>query len=168
MADRTITLRDANGTEYRVAMADERVSVNDVVLNVARLDDAAMRFRRAESSEERGAPGSSHTVAYAVSSGETQWVFLNGRVFTFEVERPGRRRGSRGVAGSLMAPMPATVRRIEAQPGQVVRRGDILIVLEAMKMELPVRAPADGTIARVNCREGELVQAGQELVELQP
>ncbi len=165
MADRTITLRDANGTEYRVAMADERISVNDVVLNVAQLDDAAMRFRRTESSEERGAPGS---VAYAVSSGETQWVFLNGRVFTFEVEQPGRRRGSRGVAGSLMAPMPATVRRIEAQPGQVVRRGDILIVLEAMKMELPVRAPADGTIARVNCREGELVQAGQELVELQP
>ena len=57
MADRTITLRDANGTEYRVAMADERISVNDVVLSVAQLDDAAMRFRRAESSEERGAPG---------------------------------------------------------------------------------------------------------------
>jgi biotin carboxyl carrier protein len=43
-----------------------------------------------------------------------------------------------------------------------------LIVLEAMKMELPVRAPADGTIARVNCREGELVQPGQELAELAP
>jgi biotin carboxyl carrier protein len=168
MADRTITLRDANATEFRVAVADEQITVNDVVLNVTQLDDAATRFRRAESSGERGAPGSSHTVAYAVSSGETQWVFLNGRVFTFEIERPGRRRGSRGVAGSLMAPMPATVRRIEAQPGQVVRRGDILIVLEAMKMELPVRAPADGTIARVNCREGDLVQAGQELVELQP
>jgi biotin carboxyl carrier protein len=64
--------------------------------------------------------------------------------------------------------MPATVRRIEAKPGQAVRRGDVLIVLEAMKMELPVRAPADGTIARVNCREGELVQPGQELAELQP
>jgi biotin carboxyl carrier protein len=44
----------------------------------------------------------------------------------------------------------------------------VLIVLEAMKMELPVRAPTDGTIARVNCREGELVQPGQELAELQP
>jgi biotin carboxyl carrier protein len=64
--------------------------------------------------------------------------------------------------------MPATVRRIEVKPGQAVRRGDVLIVLEAMKMELPVRAPADGTIARVNCREGELVQPGQELAELQP
>ena len=64
--------------------------------------------------------------------------------------------------------MPATVRRIEVKPGQAVRRGDVLIVLEAMKMELPVRATADGTVARLNCREGELVQPGQELAELQP
>jgi biotin carboxyl carrier protein len=100
---------------------------------------------------------------------DAQWVFLNGEVFRFEIERAGsRRRRSAASHGSLTAPMPATVRRIEAQMGQPVRRGDILIVLEAMKMELPVRAPADGTIARVNCREGELVQAGQELVELQP
>jgi biotin carboxyl carrier protein len=49
-----------------------------------------------------------------------------------------------------------------------VRRGDVLMVLEAMKMELPVRAPADGTVARVNCREGELVQPGEALAELQP
>ena len=40
--------------------------------------------------------------------------------------------------------MPATVRRIEVKPGQAVRRGDVLIVLEAMKMELPVRATVTG------------------------
>jgi biotin carboxyl carrier protein len=64
--------------------------------------------------------------------------------------------------------MPATVRKIAGAAGDAVHRGEVLIVLEAMKMELPVRAPADGTIARVNCREGELVQPGQELAELQP
>ena len=80
----------------------------------------------------------------------------------------GRKGRSALATGSLTAPMPATVRRIEVKPGQPVRRGDVLIVLEAMKMELPVRATADGTVARINCREGELVPAGQELAELQP
>ena len=84
----------------------------------------------------------------------------------FEVERPGRRRASRARDGSLTAPMPATVRQINVAPGARVKRGDILIVLEAMKMELPVRAPGDGTVARGQLPRGELVQAGQELIEL--
>jgi 3-methylcrotonyl-CoA carboxylase alpha subunit len=42
-----------------------------------------------------------------------------------------------------------------------------MVILEAMKMELPVRAMADATVTAVNCREGDLVQAGQELVELE-
>ena len=53
-------------------------------------------------------------------------------------------------------------------PGTRVQHGDVLLVLEAMKMELPVRAPGDGTVAAVKCRPGELVQAGQELIELEP
>jgi biotin carboxyl carrier protein len=48
-----------------------------------------------------------------------------------------------------------------------VKKGDTLLVLEAMKMELPVRAPGDGTVTAVSCREGELVQAGVVLVELE-
>ena len=64
--------------------------------------------------------------------------------------------------------MPATVRQVVVSPGARVQQGDVLLVLEAMKMELPVRAPGDGTVAAVNCREGELVQAGQELIELEP
>ena len=164
----TITLRDAQGTEYRITLADGRVTVNDVGVTVERLDDAELRVR-VEQSEDTVKTVSRQTVAHAVTSGDTQWVFADGNVFTFEVERAGpRRRSGRTTGGSLLAPMPATVRRIEASVGQAVRRGDTLIVLEAMKMELPVRAPADGTVARVNCREGELVQAGQELVELQP
>ena len=48
-----------------------------------------------------------------------------------------------------------------------MRKGDTVVLLEAMKMELPLRAPADGTVAAVHCREGELVQAESVLVELQ-
>ena len=63
--------------------------------------------------------------------------------------------------------MPATVVRVDAAPGDTVHRGDTLIVLEAMKMELPVRAPADGTVKAVHCKPGDLVQPGVPLIEIE-
>jgi len=62
--------------------------------------------------------------------------------------------------------MPATVIKIAVTAGQAVRQGETLVVLEAMKMELPIRAPADAVVRAVNCREGELVQPERTLVEL--
>jgi glutaconyl-CoA decarboxylase len=62
--------------------------------------------------------------------------------------------------------MPATVLRINVKPGDAVKKGDVLVLLEAMKMELPIRAAADATVAAVHCREGELVQPDTPLVEL--
>jgi biotin carboxyl carrier protein len=103
--------------------------------------------------------------AYAVADGDKRWVFLDGEVYEFEVQRLGRRRGA-AHHSSLMAPMPATVIRINVAVGATVTKGDTLLVLEAMKMELPVRAPSDGTISAIACREGELVQPGVPLIEL--
>jgi len=103
--------------------------------------------------------------ASAVADGDTRWVFLDGEVYEFEVQRQGRRKRSAD-HGSLSAPMPATVIRINVGPGDAVKKGDTLLVLEAMKMELPVRAPADGVIDIVSCRAGELVQAGVPLIHL--
>ena len=103
--------------------------------------------------------------AHAVADGDKRWVFLDGEVFEFEVGRPARKRSGAG-HGSLSAPMPATVVRVNIDVGASVRRGDTLLVLEAMKMELPVRATVDGTVSAVNCRVGELVQPGSPLVEI--
>ena len=63
--------------------------------------------------------------------------------------------------------MPATVLRVLVAPGTAVRKGDTVVLLEAMKMELPIRAPADATVTAVNCREGELVQPDTILIELE-
>ena len=52
-------------------------------------------------------------------------------------------------------------------PATRVHDGDVLIALEAMKMELPIRAPRDGVVRAVHCREGELVQPDQVLLELE-
>jgi acetyl-CoA carboxylase biotin carboxylase subunit len=75
------------------------------------------------------------------------------------------RRASISAAAALIAPMPATVIRVKVEPGDPVKKGDVLVVLEAMKMELPMRALGDGIVSAVRCREGELVQADATLVE---
>ncbi len=104
--------------------------------------------------------------AWSVADGDVRWVFMDGVVYQFEVQRQGRRRASAHHT-SLSAPMPATVRRINVAAGALVKRGETLLVLEAMKMELPVRAPANGVVKAVSCREGELVQPGAPLVEME-
>jgi acetyl/propionyl-CoA carboxylase alpha subunit len=75
------------------------------------------------------------------------------------------RRSTRSAAGTVTAPMPATVINVQVKAGDAVKKGDILVVLEAMKMELPLRALGDGVVAAVHCRQGELVQADAILVE---
>lgn len=104
--------------------------------------------------------------AYAIADGDTRWVFLDGQVVEFEVQRRGRRRRAAHHHGTLSSPMPAMVVRINAAPGAQVKKGATLLVLEAMKMELPIRATEDGIVSAVNCRVGELVPAGVSLVEI--
>src|SRR3546814_2721486 len=64
------------------------------------------------------------------------------------------------VEGRLFAPMPAKVIRVAAGVGDRVARGDVLLVLEAMKMEHGVAAPADGVVAALAVAEGDLVEEG--------
>lgn len=105
----------------------------------------------------------------AVADGtDATWVFVDGHVGTIEAETQVRRkpRRGRGEVG-VMAPMPATVVSLHAEVGQSVAQGDTLIVLEAMKMELPVRAPREGVIKAVHCAMGDLVQPGVNLLEFE-
>ncbi len=65
----------------------------------------------------------------------------------------------------VTAPMPATIIRIHVHEGDQVKKGDTVMLLEAMKMELPLRAPADARVKTICCREGDLVAADATLVE---
>jgi acetyl/propionyl-CoA carboxylase alpha subunit len=111
--------------------------------------------------------GGVQTVAFVASSGETTWVFHEGRTYVARVEAEGTagRRSTHG-EGSLMAPMPATVIGVNVKTGDAVKAGDVLILLEAMKMELPLRAAGDAVVAAVHCSTGDLVQPNVSLIDL--
>lgn len=103
----------------------------------------------------------------AERTGDHVWIEFGGEVFNARVTEGTRRHGSGALdEDALMAPMAATVVRINVAPGDRVRDGDTLVALEAMKMELPIRAPRDGLVKTVHCRQGELVQQGSLLLEL--
>jgi biotin carboxyl carrier protein len=109
-----------------------------------------------------------HQIVYVAGSGGATWAFSNGRVFRpAEPVRQVVRSRAAGAVQSLTAPMPATIIKVLVTAGQAVKAGDTLVIVEAMKMELPVRAPADASVKAVRCREGEIVQADQTLVELE-
>jgi biotin carboxyl carrier protein len=113
--------------------------------------------------------GRTETV-YVAGPADDRWVFWNGRVFRGDFRDTGQApRAVHARAGSkhsLAAPMPATVLKVHVHAGDAVKKGDIVVLLEAMKMELPIRAPGDAVVATVHCREGELVQADARLVDL--
>ena len=113
--------------------------------------------------------GTRRRIAYAAGPPEARWVFLDGRVYVIDAAggRDGRRTRPRDDRMALAAPMPGTVVVINVEPGQQVSAGDVLIMLEAMKMEVPIKAPRDGVVKSLACREGELVQPGIPLLELE-
>lgn len=110
--------------------------------------------------------GSQHRV-FAVVNGSTQWVFCDGEVWDLETAGAPRARKRAAAHESLSAPMPATVLRIPVAQGDAVTKGQTVLLLEAMKMELPLRAAHDGKVSAIRCREGEIVQPGATLIEIE-
>ena len=69
-------------------------------------------------------------------------------------------------ATAVNAPLPGTILKVKATQGSAVKKGDLLCVLEAMKMENEILAPADGTVTAVYAKEGTSVNTGDVLFEL--
>lgn len=71
-----------------------------------------------------------------------------------------------GEGDPVLAPMPGTILSIAVTAGQSVKKGDVLCVLEAMKMENEIFSPRDAVVSAVTCARGESVDAGKSLVVL--
>ncbi len=106
------------------------------------------------------------TPAAAAASDSVVWTSVRGNVW--ELETTPREREMQQIAGDeVAAPMPGLVIAAQAVADRQVRRGDLLFVVEAMKMELRVEAPADGKVTRVLASVGQQVERGQRLAEFE-
>jgi acetyl/propionyl-CoA carboxylase alpha subunit len=110
--------------------------------------------------------GVRHRVAW-VREGDRVFLWCDGRSFVFSRAKAARAGAGAEAGGDLRSPMPGRVRRSFAREGDSVGRGQVLLVLEAMKMEHAIRAPRDGVVRAVHVREGDLVEAGVELAEIE-
>ena len=105
---------------------------------------------------------------HCVRDGDT--IHLSWRGVTYRLVVDGTRspsRRERGTSGGLETPMPGKVIKVSVAPGQAVRKGDEILVVEAMKMENAVRAPRDGVVKSVAVNVGDMADAGTPLAELE-
>ena len=156
-----IDLRIHAGSSSRRArvVSDDVVEVDDrsVAVEITVIDPSTCLVT---------ADGSRHLV-HVVMDGARGWAMVGGRALDVErsaVAGPAAARVPDDEA--LSAPMPATVTKVLVRAGDAVSEGDTLVRLEAMKMEIAVRAPRDARVSDVACRDGELVQPGRPLVTL--
>jgi biotin carboxyl carrier protein len=108
-----------------------------------------------------------HLTAYVTADGNKRWVTVQGRTFLLTKQVSSRARGA-GQAGGpgLIAPMPGLVRAINVAEGDKVRKGDTLLVIEAMKMEIRVQAQRDGIVKKLLVKQGDTVEREQLLVDM--
>lgn len=109
--------------------------------------------------------------AYVQRIGDTLWVHLDAETFTYEPEKRSAHR--KKVSGSLsvtdvVAPMPGKVTKVSVSEGDQVSVGQLLIMLEAMKMEYSLKALVSGKVKGVECKTGDQVTLGQLLVAIEP
>jgi 3-methylcrotonyl-CoA carboxylase alpha subunit len=103
-----------------------------------------------------------------ITEGEKEkFVFVNGQVFRVKpVELTGKKKVRKKEEGSLNSPISGKVVNVKVKKGDSVKKGEVLMVIEAMKMEYLIRAPYNGKINKVNFKEKDQVEIGQSTVEV--
>ncbi len=108
--------------------------------------------------------------AYWAVDGARRWVFVDGKPFVLTAATPGARtkRGDHAHASedTIRAPMPGHVRAVQVAEGDSIEKGQTLLVLEAMKMEIRIPAPRSGRIAKLSAQVGQAVEREQVLAEM--
>ena len=109
-----------------------------------------------------------HVTAYVSSDNLKRWVTINGWTLVLN-KFAGKHRGGGGshhAAGELTAPMPGQIRAVHVEEGDVVSKGQTLLLLEAMKMEIKIQSPQNGVVKRLPVKQGQTVEREQVLIEI--
>ena len=143
-----------SGGSFRVAMGDRNVDVQILQARDGQLEMLVDGER---------------VTAYVSSENARRWVTFNGRTVLL-VKQSGSRRSGDGhhpAAGELSAPMPGQVRAVNVGAGDAVTKGQTLMILEAMKMEIRIQSPSDGVISSILVKVGETVEREQMLIKVE-
>ncbi|MES2965670.1 MAG: biotin/lipoyl-containing protein [Bdellovibrionota bacterium] len=115
--------------------------------------------------------GKTHTGRAVLSNG-TVWAHVDGQTFVYEspekrsIRRAGKSMGNTS-PDEIRAPMPGKIVKINVMMNSKVEAHDVIVVMEAMKMEYTLKAQAPGRVSRIGCVIGDQVSLGQLLVKLE-
>jgi biotin carboxyl carrier protein len=144
------------GTSYRVTIGDKTVDAE-----VLRVDTEHGKLNLLIDGER--------VTAYVSSESAKRWVTVNGQTFVLTKSSGTRKSGGAHphAAGELTAPMPGQVRAVNVSEGEAVAKGQTLMILEAMKMEIRIQSPSDGTVKKLFVKQSETVEREQMLIEIE-
>jgi biotin carboxyl carrier protein len=143
-----------SGKSYRATIGDKTFEVEIVRTDIGGLDLLIDGKR---------------VTAYVSSENTKRWVTVNGQTFVLTKSSGVQSRGlgHHHAAGELTAPMPGQVRAVNVSEGDTVTKGQTLLVLEAMKMEIRIHAPRDGIVKKLSVKQGQTVEREQALIEIE-
>ncbi|MBI3173737.1 MAG: acetyl-CoA carboxylase biotin carboxyl carrier protein subunit [Chloroflexi bacterium] len=143
----------STGKGYQVVIGDKTLSVEILHSENGRLDLLLDGQR---------------VTAFVSFDGVKRWVTIGGQTFALTKSTAGTRRAQHGhhAQDELTAPMPGQVRAVNVAEGESVTKGQTLLVLEAMKMEIRVSAPKDGRVGKLLIQQGQTVEREQVLIEI--
>lgn len=143
------------GKSYRITLGDKTVEAE-----ILRAD--------AERGQIEFLLGGERLTACVSSDNAKRWVTVNGQTFLLTRQSGSRKRGGgqQHTAGELTAPMPGQIRAVNVSEGEMVTKGQTLIIIEAMKMEIRIQSPMDGTVKSLAVKQGQTVEREQKLIEI--
>ena len=151
--DQTVVEITPQGKSYRATVGDKTVDVEII---------------RAQDGQLELLIDGERVIAYVSADGAKRWVTVNGQTMMLTKSMEAKRRGSGHDQGAgLVAPMPGLVRSVNVAEGEAVSKGQTLLVLEAMKMEIRIQAPRDGSVKKLLVQPGQTVEREQVLIEIE-
>lgn len=166
-------------TEKNITLAKDEI---DDVLTYALFPQIGLKFLENRNNPDAFEPVPTGQIARAAVAGQAEvyTVSVNGQSYVVEVNDGGDVTGivpvgtaaaSTGVAAQgsgepITAPLAGNIFKVHVSPGQSVQEGDVVIILEAMKMETEIRAPHPGTVSQINIKEGDAVSVGDVLISM--
>ena len=143
---------NGSGRSYRIQVGEKTVEVEILQSSDGRLDLLIDGQR---------------VTAYVSSDTARRWVTVNGQTFLLTKSSGTRQRGgTHHAAGELSAPMPGQIRAVNVNEGDTVTKGQTLLLVEAMKMEIRIQSPQDGVVKKLFVKQGQTVEREQMLVEI--